>query len=79
MASQAKAKGRKIGRWQRKPTNVRYKAENRRDKNKQRRITRAANVMIESRERKGDERTTETTAMFPGWDYRGHGYGWIRV
>jgi hypothetical protein len=39
MAERKKGKkGRKIGRWSKKPTNLAYKAQNRRDANKKRRI-----------------------------------------
>lgn len=89
MAEQkAKAKGKKIGRWSRKPTNVNYKARNQRDANKKRRMERQAKLMRQSRaklgdtfdirRKRGDAPKQITPRTFPGWEYR-EGYGWVRV
>jgi hypothetical protein len=65
MAEGAKAKGKKIGRWSRKPTNSHYKAQNKRDANKKRRMDKQQRLFPKSK-------------SFPGWEKR-EGYGWVRV
>lgn len=72
MAKQASAKGRKIGRFARKPTNQRYKASNKRDENKRRKIERYARtfgiIPLDD----------DAEKHFPGWKYT-EGYGFNRV
>ena len=83
----AKAKGKKIGRFSRKPTNVRYKAENRHDKNHIRRMERAdkdydrnfalrVKIAIDKGEAK--PKYIERAKRYPGWTYR-EGYGYVRA